>query len=331
MTDLLQMSQARHHRPSAAMIGDHPRMERLRSDLERAAALDLSVLLQGPTGSGKELAAELVHDLSARKGPLVPVNVASLPELLAEGELFGVRRGAYTGAVSDRAGLIERAAGGTLYLDETGDLSRSLQAKLLRVLDHGMVRRLGAGFDTPVDFRLVLSVQHPAHELVDNGRWRSDFFYRVASIVVDVPALRERATDIPLLVNHFLGLMGRGPLARGRLEPLLSLEWEGNVRQLRRVVERAVFVAGAEPVTPDQILTAARSFRQGCTIAPPGTPQNRTLRDAERDHIAVVLRETGFDTTAAAAILGLSRSQLYRRMEAAGIQPPTRRPVPESR
>jgi DNA-binding NtrC family response regulator len=312
--------------PGCPFIGSHPTMLRLLDAIRRAAALEIPVLIQGPTGAGKELVAQRLHAYSGRAGRLVALNVASLPTSLAESELFGAARGAFTDAQRDRSGLIEEAAGGTLFLDEAAELTPKLQSKLLRVIETGMLRRVGGNADRQVHFRLVLSTQQPAASLVTAGRWRADFYYRVAGISLDVPALAERISDIPLLLDHFLGLAGREPLALDGPGALGRYPWHGNVRELKRAVERAAFVAGDRSVTVEDVERALAEL-QVPKLLPNRDRRSapRSLRDLEREHILAVLQETGGNATVAGTILGLSRSQVYRRMQELGIGTSTHR------
>lgn len=308
------------------MIGEHPVMHALRSSLERAARLSAPVLLEGATGTGKEVAVETLHGRSGRRGRLVAVNVAALPEHLIESELFGSTRGAFTGSVADRAGLLEEAGEGTLYLDEAAELPLSLQVKLLRVLENGVIRRVGGTKDWQVPFRLVLSTQESPADLVESGKWRADFYYRVASIGIRVPSLAEHVSDVPLLINHFLGMHGRPPLPfTDGASALLRYHWPGNVREVKRTVERAVFHAGSEPVTEALLIGSLTSWSALGSSSHERRSGGRALRDIERDHIETVLRETGYDATAAAEILGLSSRALYRRFRLLGIRPPRKR------
>jgi DNA-binding NtrC family response regulator len=329
-------SDARQYDGSSAgpMIGRHPAVVALLDSIRRAAPLDAPVLIHGATGVGKELVAERLHTLSGRRGGLVSINVAGLPEALVESELFGAVRGAYTGAASDRRGLVETSAGGTLYLDEAADLSLAVQAKLLRVLETGQVRPVGAAFDRHVRFRLVVSLQQDARTLVASGRWREDFFYRVAGICLHVPRLAERSSDIPALVRHFLAQIGRPAVDESDCAPLLRHHWPGNVRELRRVVERAAFLAGDEGIGAEHLHRALGVLVEA-QARPAGVPADvafapadgapRTLREMERAHIEATLAEVAGNTKAAARLLGLSLSQLYRRFAAHEIVPPRQR------
>jgi transcriptional regulator with PAS, ATPase and Fis domain len=304
-----------------AMIGEHPTMRQLASDVVRAAPLEIPVLVRGETGTGKELLVQALHEHSGRRGRLVSVNLAAVPEHLAESELFGHVRGAFTGATADRGGLIAQAAGGTLYLDEAGDVSPALQAKLLRVLETGHVRPVGAAVDRPVHFRLVVSVQQPAEQLVAAGRWRADFYYRVAGLELYLPRLAERVSDLPFLIDHFLARLGRSSLGMPIDDSIAGYAWPGNVRELRRVVERAVYLAGDESL----ILAHLRAAMPGAHSAPvsAGSEWSRlpslSLADAERSHIETVLRATRGDVGAAARQLALPKSTLYRRLAVHGL------------
>lgn len=310
---------------ASLLLGEHPTMVRLRADIERAARSDLPVVVYGETGVGKELVAAELHRAMGSQRPFVPLNVSAVPEQLAEAELFGVGRGAYTGAGAGRPGLIEAAAGGVLFLDECADLSRGIQAKLLRTLDSGEVRRVGANESRRVHFRLALSAQTSPERLVDSGCWREDFHYRVSGIVIQLPTLRERASDIPLLVNSFLREQGRQPVEAVSLADLASLPWRGNVRQLRRTVDRAIFEADGAALTPARLVAAARSTHRQCENCESSGGVLATRREAEAQHLREALARCEFNANRAAAVLDVSVSQLYRLMERYGIEPARRR------
>lgn len=315
---------------SGPMVGSHPSMRSLSRLINQAARLPVTVLVQGRTGVGKELVVERLHALSGRKGPLISVNVAALPEQLIESELFGAVRGAYTGATTDRRGLIEASAHGTLYLDEATELPPVLQAKLLRVLETGRVRPIGSLGDRIANIRLVVSVQQDPAELVAKGRWREDFYYRVAGVCLKVPTLSERPSDIPVLLTHFLACLGHPAIDVDPSGIILRHPWPGNVRQLRRTVERALFLAGSDPVSERHLVEALRDWEQGangsasadCVAWAPST-----LRSAERAHIERTLAAFQGDVSATARVLGLSASQLYRRLQRDGIALVSRRRI----
>jgi DNA-binding NtrC family response regulator len=311
------------------MVGLHPLMLALFDDIRYAAPLDAPVLIEGETGTGKELVAQALHGVSGRTGNLVALNVAELAAPLAEAELFGAVRGAYTGALANRPGLIMSADNGTLYLDEAGDLPLSLQAKLLRVLESGRVRQVGAETERPVRFRLVISVQQVASALLSSGRWRQDFFYRVAGITLHIPPLNERRSDIPALADYFIRQLDGNPLPADIMALLTRQPWSGNARELRRVVERTLHRARGREVTTDDVRYAFEA--EGPTQpAADRRAVRRTLRDVEREHIERTLREVGGDWRAATRALGLSRSGFYRRLEVLGIPRPARPPFPKA-
>lgn len=303
------------------MIGQDPSMLILFDRIQRAARQAMPILIVGETGTGKELVARALHALSDHSGPLMPLNVATLSEELAEGELFGTVRGAFTGAV-DRPGMIEASSGGTLFLDEASELSLPTQARLLRTLESQTVRRVGGHHERHVRFRLLLSLQRPARALVEAGRWREDFCYRVEGITLQVPPLRDRQQDIIPLINHTLSRYGFPALGAGDGDQLRQYSWPGNVRELLRVVERAVFAASGNVVSGRHL---EAELGHGCFSAGASIPPISVARQsAERAYIESVLRSTG-NAKAAASLAGLSTHQLYRRLRSLGIAPPSRR------
>lgn len=301
------------------LIGCHPSMLALFERLQRAATHCAPVLIVGETGVGKELVAQALHRLSGARGPIVPLNVALLSEHLADAELFGTVRGAFTGAV-DRPGLVEAAAGGTLFLDEASELSLETQVRLLRALESHTVRRLGARQEHHVRFRLLLSLQQPAAFLVARGRWREDFCHRVNGITLHVPALRARLEDLPRLVNHTLCRFGRMPIPAESLQGLRAHAWPGNVRELIRLVERAIFTVGDGPLTGEALEAELETGTTGGPLSKAGA----RAQPADRAYLEGVLREAG-STKAAAEALNLTIYQVYRRLKALGITPPRRR------
>lgn len=295
------------------LVGEHPSMVELRGLIAQVAPQETPVVVEGPTGSGKELVVKLLHSLSGRRGRLVPVNVATLDNQLAESELFGAEKGAYTGAMERRDGLIHAAAEGTLFLDEAGDLAMSLQTKLLRTLEDGGVRRVGAKEEQYVPFRLVTCLQQSPAELAKRGRWREDFMFRVSGVVIAVPSLAQRASDVPLLAKHFLEQNGR-PLLETELNAFLSHQrWPGNVRQLKRVIERAAVLAGVADIALSHLTRALQidAVAGGCAGA-------LGPMDIERERYRAVLA-TARTRTEAAKALGLSERTFYRRLQQLGL------------
>ncbi len=299
---------------ASLLVGEHPSICRLRGLISRAAPLNTPVLIEGPTGSGKEVVVRELYRHSRLRGPLVCVNAATLPEGLAEAELFGVVKGAYTGAVQSRGGRLSEARGGMLYLDESADLAPSVQAKLLRVVETGEITRLGSSHSEHVAFRLVLSIQETAHRLIKRERWRPDFKYRVSGIVLQVPSLVDRLSDLPLLVTHFMAAFGRPGLDDPSMKMLQAFEWPGNVRQLRVVLERAVFLAGAESV---DLLAVERSLEQE-RGSDELSPQRRPLPA----DLKAMLSECGWRVLILAKTMGVSRATAYRWLADAAIRPP---------
>jgi transcriptional regulator with PAS, ATPase and Fis domain len=291
--------------------------------LESVAGSDANVLIVGESGTGKELAANAVHSHSPRvDGPLVKINCAALPKDLIESELFGHVKGAFTGATTDKPGLIEEAHRGSLLLDEITEMPMDLQTKLLRVLEERTVRRLGGAKIVPVDFRLVSSTNLDPEAAVREGRLRQDLYFRINTITVSLPPLRERTADIPLLAKSFLD---RFRARHGRdveaIDPesyrrLLAHRWPGNVRELEHAIERAVLVARGREITladlPEALQMAPVST--DADAPPPGS-----LEEIERVSIVRALETSGWNKQAAAHILGLRRPTLYSKMRRHGI------------
>jgi len=297
-------------------VTQDPATKELLALVDRVAERDIAVLVTGESGTGKELIARRLHAHSPRaKGPFVAVNAAALPETLAESELFGAEKGAFTGADQARAGRFEEANGGTLFLDEVGELPVSLQAKLLRVLEERVVRRLGGSRDLPVDVRLVAATNRDLTQESESGRFRQDLFFRLAVVVVNLSPLRERPEDIPLLARHFasrLAARHRVPvpeLAGDAVAALAAHPWPGNVRELRNVLERAVVVRGGEPIRAADLALSGSS--------PASTSLDRAHR--EREALLAALRRTGGRREEAASLLGISVRTLYYRLKQWGI------------
>jgi DNA-binding NtrC family response regulator len=312
--------------PESRIVGSHPSMVAVYKAIARVAKSEVPVLVTGETGTGKELVAQAIHELSARKGAtFVAVNCGAIPDTLLESELFGHVRGAFTDARRDRRGAFTRADGGTIFLDEIGDVSPSFQVKLLRVLQDGIVTPLGADHGEHVDVRVVAATNHNLHAAIEAGTFREDLYYRLAAYEIRVPPLRERREDISLLVEHFRRRAGTRPPSREVLGILESHGWPGNVRELERFVQRMAIDSGGltDAGLARRILAAAPG-----TSAPIGTnvamkteerPDARSLEDAERAHVLAVLDACGGNRTRAAAILGIDRKTLRRKLQKWGV------------
>jgi transcriptional regulator with PAS, ATPase and Fis domain len=287
---------------------------------DRFAPTPLPILLVGATGTGKELFAQRIHEVSGRRGPLVAVNCAALPRDMVESLLFGHRRGAFTGAVEAVVGYVEAAAGGTLFLDELASLSGQAQGTLLRVLETKEVNRLGETRSRPVDFRVVASAQEDVRARVHAASLRLDLYQRVAGVVLDLPPLKERPEDIVPLAEYFAGLEGR-ILEPGSLSVLLQYPWPGNVRELRTAIERAGFLSERGTLSPravaEAIALGAAGLGPGLTVDARETagPRDRT----ERGGLLAACEANGWDARRTAAALGIGRSTLYDRLRAMGL------------
>ncbi len=309
-------------REATELLGSSPGMKELRAELDKAAATDVTVLILGETGTGKELVARSLHERSCRsREPFVAVNCAAIPAALAESELFGHEPGAFTGATQARLGRFELAQGGTLFLDELADLPGELQPKLLRVLENRTIERLGGQGSRPVDVRLVAATHGDLAAKVEAGTFRADLFYRFSVFVLRVPPLRSRLADIPELADRFVALFNRregrqlAGLDEEALAVLASHHWPGNVRELRNVVEQASVRAAGDRITAGDLLFAPAV--KGSDDGPDDYDSAR--RAFEIRLFTRILRATGGDTAAAAARLGLSRSQVYKRVEELGL------------
>jgi two-component system, NtrC family, response regulator HydG len=312
--------------PAAAddpIVGDSAPMRRLLGDVRRIADSEASVLLVGESGTGKELVARAVHTGSPRRGrAFVAVNAAALPESLAEAELFGHEKGAFTGAVASRPGRFELAHGGTLFLDEIGTLSPAVQSKLLRALESREVERVGGRRAIRVDFRLVSATNESLEQRVAAGTFREDLFYRINAVVVRIPPLRERPDDIPLLARHFLQRLaarhGRGPktLSTAVLERLRAHPWHGNVRELRHAVETLVLFSDGEEIGEEDLPRALRSesLRPAGESRSPGSLSAKdfatSVADFEKRLLADAIAQAGGVKAEAARRLGLDSNQI---------------------
>ena len=309
------------------MIGRDEKMLVVFEWIRTAAKSDISVLILGPTGSGKEVVARMIHELSRRGTEnFQAVNCAALPDTLFESELFGYEKGAFTGAHDRKPGRLELANGGTLFLDEVGDMSLMAQAKLLRVLEERRFERLGGNRAIHVDFRLISATNRPLDMFVRESRFREDLYYRINAFAIRLPSLRERAVDIPVLANRFLarycaanGLPLDAKTFSSEAQDLLaSYHWPGNIRELESTVSRAALSAPGRSIRAADI-----EFLHGHAMPRPEEGSNRlpSLRDAERAHIIRVLEATEWNKLEAAKVLDISRGTLYRKIDEYGLEP----------
>jgi DNA-binding NtrC family response regulator len=327
--------------PASLIVGSHPAIVEVYKAVARVAPLPIPVLVLGETGTGKELAARALHRFGASPdGPFVAVNCGAIPDTLLESELFGHVRGAFTDARRDRRGALAQADGGTVFLDEIGDVSPAFQVKLLRFLSDGVVRPLGADAGDPVHARVVAATHRDLPALVAAGNFRQDLLFRLAGYEIRLPPLRERLSDLPALVEHFRGRATRelalpdtGPASTEVLAVLAVHPWPGNVRELEQTVRRVlidarsladaaavrrVLVASLPPPAPSTGGSATVPASPVAAEAPAAPPLS-SLEDAERDHLQRVLAATGGNRTAAARILGIERKTLARKLRRLGI------------
>ncbi|MDA1194600.1 MAG: sigma-54 dependent transcriptional regulator [Planctomycetota bacterium] len=305
------------------MVGRSASITEVYKAVARVAPLNVAVLIRGETGAGKELVARAIHDAGPRAGgPYVAINCPSLPEGLLESELFGHVRGSFTGATHDRAGLFEAAEGGTILLDEIGDMPPPLQAKLLRVLETSEVRRVGSSSSRRVDARVLAATHFDLDRAVRDGAFREDLLYRLNAVTIEVPPLRERREDIPLLIDHFLDVFAQEAgkpaphLPSSVIQALTAYSWPGNVRELAHVIERAVAMARGPSIDLEDLPSVVR--HGGGRRDSPETAL-RTLDDVEKAHILSVLKSVDGGRRRAADILGIDRKTLYRKLQKYGL------------
>ena len=303
------------------LIGTSPPMQKIYSTVEKVAATDVSVLILGENGTGKELVAREIHRRSGRSGEVfITVDMASVPESLFESELFGHLRGAYTGARENRVGRFEIASGGTLFLDEIGNIPPSLQAKLLTVLENRVVVPLGGNSPRAIDVRLISATNVPIHEKVVQGEFRRDLLYRINTVEIHLPPLRERREDIPVLANHFLRLFSEkynspvGDIEPAAIELLNQHSWPGNVRELQHVIERGVIMSGAESLRARDLNFTSEPASSGLTDL-----DDYNLGRLEKIAITKALDKHNGNVSRAARELGMTRASLYRRRRRYGI------------
>ena len=319
------------------IIGEHPLMQTIARVVRKVAATEATILILGESGTGKELIARAVHAQSGRaEGAFVPVNCGAIPGELLESEMFGHERGAFTGAANPRAGLFQQAHGGTIFLDEVAEMSPALQVKLLRVLQDREVRPVGGDRIVKVDVRVVAASNRDLAAEVVAGRFREDLFYRLNVIPITMPALRERRSDIPLLVGHFLAVHNRGRRARSvsvsdaAMVHLWEYDWPGNVRELENLVERLVILADEPVIEAEHLPPAVRALRSDrdamcAALDGAGLDLNAAVEEFQHRLIAEALRRTNGNKQAAARLLGLKRTTLVAKLRRQGPDDPDAR------
>ncbi|HVE78321.1 MAG TPA: sigma-54 dependent transcriptional regulator [Gemmatimonadaceae bacterium] len=303
------------------IITQYAPMQQALTLVERVAKSDSPVLITGESGTGKELIARALHRLSARGGTLVDINCAAIAENLMESELFGHEKGAFTGALARKMGLFELAAGGTLFMDEIGELDPKLQGKLLRALELGSFFRVGGTQKVEVNVRIIAATNRDLAAAVQDGGFRQDLYYRINTINIELPPLRDRVVDIPLLADHFLRKLG-GPtpprMTPEAVDALQRYRWPGNIRELRNVIERAVLLANGGVIHAHDLPLAATN---GATANGDGDEQV-SLAELERRHIATILAQANWHQGRAAGLLGISSKTLYRKIREYGLTRP---------
>lgn len=321
-----------------ALIGNSEGMQRVRSMIEKVAETDATVLVRGESGTGKELVARELHEKNSTRstGAFVAVNCAALPSELIESELFGHEKGAFTGAAARRQGKFEQANGGTLFLDEIGDMSSNVQAKLLRALEERRIERLGSNDSIPVDVRIVSATHRPLEQEIEKGNFRADLFYRLRVVTIDIPPLRDRREDIPLLAEQFTRTAAERyslplrQIAPSALRRLVDYDWPGNVRELKNTIDRAAIMAEGEELRaedlPEEIIPrtqkamGAEQQAAGDGLSVPFTADFREdRREFERRYISRCLEHTQGNVTRAAEILGMHRQSLQHKLRQLGL------------
>lgn len=305
------------------IVGESPALKKVVDVAMKVAASDASVLITGPSGSGKELIAHLVHENSERaKKPFVAVNCASIPDTLIESELFGHEKGAFTDAHSLKQGLSEIANGGTLFLDEVGDINFLVQPKLLRFIETGTFRRVGGTVEMSVDARIISATNKDLEHEAEEGKFREDLLYRLNVVHIEVPPLSQRREDIPILVSHFLEKKQKvrrvNKISDEALKLLTGYDWPGNIRELENVIERAAILAPKDVITPEYIALTSKSKSADLRRI----PTRLSISELEKIHIENVLKSNGFNRTKSAKSLGISLKTLYLKIKTYEIDTP---------
>jgi DNA-binding NtrC family response regulator len=304
--------------PETEMIGSTPGMIEIYKIVSQVAPTDATVVIEGETGTGKELVARMIHRFSNRAAqPFVAVDCTSIPAALIESELFGVLKGAFTGADRDRIGVFEAANKGTVFLDEIGDIDPAFQAKLLRFLQEREIRPVGSPREKKVDVRVVVATNRNLQKMVEEGKFREDLWFRLNAVQLTMPPLRERRGDVPLLTHYFLSKYNSRytrnvKLTESGLKALKDFTWPGNIRQLQHLIERLTILA---PPTSNDARIDAEAVHDAISAMEPGGAAGETLAETEADQVRRVLAATGGNKSRAAAILGIERKTLYRKLE----------------
>ncbi len=305
------------------IIGESPAIIKIFKMIDMIVQTDSTVLILGENGTGKELIATTIHYQSKRKNkPIIRVNCAAFPEHLVESELFGYEKGAFTGASQRKPGRFERADKGSIFLDEIGDLPQNVQIKLLRVLQDGSMERLGGTEEMNVDVRVIAATNRNLEEDMKEGRFREDLYYRLNVIPVHLPSLKERREDIPLLIDHFIGIYNcrfgkRVVISSDAVMALMGYDFPGNIRELGNIIERCVTLSTDETITADELPPHIMKKHEG---QPPLVTLNEVAADAEKAHIIRILKSSRVNKTKAAELLGISRKSLWEKMKAYDIE-----------
>jgi two-component system response regulator PilR (NtrC family) len=310
-----------------ALVGRSPIMERVRAMVVKVARSQAPVHISGESGTGKELVARMIHEAGPRHdGPFVPINCGAIPTDLMESEFFGHKKGSFTGAVGDKIGLVQTAEGGTLFLDEVADLPLHMQVKLLRVIQEKTIRPVGQASELSVDVRILSATHKDLNELVAEGRFREDLFYRINVIGVHVPPLRERGDDVLMLAHHALARLSREQgvptphLTRDAQAALLGYRFPGNVRELENILERALTLCSGADIAVGDLQLRGEQSEETTPAAERGSPLGTQLEEIERDAIVRALEQTRYNKTAAAKRLGISFRALRYRIKKLGIE-----------
>jgi len=331
LSENLYLKQEQGKSKPRGIIGDSEPMQKVMAMVQRVARTKTTILITGESGTGKELIAQAIHDASPFKGPFVPVNCGAIPETLIEAELFGYKKGAFTGANADHKGVVEAARGGTLFLDEIGELPLNAQVRLLRVLQEKKVKPVGGTEEISVDVRIVAATNRDLKKEVEEGRFREDLFYRLSIIPIELPPLRDRGHDVRLLLEYFvshyaseMGVPVQG-IGASALKVLMDYEYPGNVRELQNIVERAVTLELNDLISPDslpeQLVSPESGFAlKNFQVGPGGINLEKTLETIEGEMLQSALAQSGGNKTEAAKLLQVSFRSFRYRLQKLGLE-----------